>query len=852
MNGDTAVDSIPPITFGLINGMPIDGRIIDLEDDNDDSWDLGNSGEPIFQEMALPVDSNRNAIKEQHEIFEQRDISNKSSSEDNNDNFSNSIKININKNMMMADDDENNDTKTSEQDWGEWDVPFGQSQEIQNFVGTRRYQALLAQYRSSYVNAPTRADKVSITAAIFATIHEHGGRFLDKKNAAATAATSSSNHPCKTNNSDLSSIGATSSVTEEWVELAKEAALAKISQALRIPGSGSSTFGSSGENKSSVSDCDDVEEGIRPSANPLAVGFAGPPHDQEQASGNLTHQQQQLPAQDQRQATNEAPAAPTSATPSSSNKTQSHFADPLGIFKSIYSMALLLFCIVVVMALIFDKQTSLSEDTHPAFAFILIWLAFIWLALVEGGQASMVGLPPIDRELYKESHHISYRICEHGHRGDNLDRYLIGRQFMVLALVFVINLSGSPIEGADVLHLPEAVATIFLKSGLALILITGMVGQLNTQVNASHCMLDFLNNWGNWFTVKVAMAIEASGILHASYLIGIIVFKLAGKKIESNEEPRNRLQNILFWGRVVMSCGILIFAFFATIAALFQGKTTVWENVPKAVALILFVFFMAIVGMLEGMQIAFYAVAKLTDEERQASVWATRTCELLFRGEGHNLPGFMVGRQLFVVACFFVIARITSMDVDDGESNVLGVSTGVQEFFNTGLLAALVTTIVASIAWQLVASAFPLAFLSTPVTYILLRICLFLEATGICQSVWVLAAIHKQLAGFQRDEVYVGTAEERAAMQEESDKPTAPPPKSGKFMGSAFPATHYLLPYYTTEPMGLTPAERRRMINENIVTLTEQLDHAETAEDRQVYQAALMSEHSALRQLVWR
>merc|ERR1712127_1123268 len=108
------------------------------------------------------------------------------------------------------------------------------------------------------------------------------------------------------------------------------------------------------------------------------------------------------------------------------------------------------------------------------------------------------------------------------------------------------------------------------------------------------------------------------------------------------------------------------------------------------------------------------------------------------------------------------IARVTSVDVaDDGSENIFAFSNGWQELFNTGLLGAFITTIVASISWQLVASAFPFAFLASPITYILLRWCLFLEATGICQGAWVLAAIHKKIAGFQRDEVYIGTAEER-------------------------------------------------------------------------------------------
>lgn len=36
-----------------------------------------------------------------------------------------------------------------------------------------------------------------------------------------------------------------------------------------------------------------------------------------------------------------------------------------------------------------------------------------------------------------------------------------------------------------------------------------------------------------------------------------------------------------------------------------------------------------------------------------------------------------------------------------------------------------------------------------------------LEASGICSAAWLLALVHKQLFGYQLDEVYVGTAEDR-------------------------------------------------------------------------------------------
>jgi hypothetical protein len=117
----------------------------------------------------------------------------------------------------------------------------------------------------------------------------------------------------------------------------------------------------------------------------------------------------------------------------------------------------------------------------------------------------------------------------------------------------------------------------------------------------------------------------------------------------------------------------------------------------------------------------------------------------------------------------FFIARVTSLnvDVDAGEETLWGVSVAWQKFFNTGLLGAIITTIVASIAWQLVASAF------------LSPSCPTLLPTSSSASVsgsywyllwaWVLAWVNKTIAGYQRDEVYIGTAEERAAKDHADD-----------------------------------------------------------------------------------
>lgn len=132
---------------------------------------------------------------------------------------------------------------------------------------------------------------------------------------------------------------------------------------------------------------------------------------------------------------------------------------------------------------------------------------------------------------------------------------------------------------------------------------------------------------------------------------------------------------------------------------------------------------------------------------------AHKTCQLCFRDQ--NLQAFLIGRQICVTVCMFVVARITTINVVVGQGNIFGVSDGLQNFFNTGLLGALITTIVASLAWRVVASSFPIAFLSNPLVYLIIRLCLILEKSGVCSAAWVLARYHKPLVNYQPDEVHL-------------------------------------------------------------------------------------------------
>jgi Silicon transporter len=380
----------------------------------------------------------------------------------------------------------------------------------------------------------------------------------------------------------------------------------------------------------------------------------------------------------------------------------------------------------------------------------------VWLAMMEGGQGCLVGLQPIDKSLYADSHPRAFQTTQLAHKGDNMERFMIGRQFLVVLVIFAMNMMSATVEHASVLNLPDSVIGIFLDSGIAVILTTVIVGQLTSQVNAATCMLDFINNYFMTFTVYVSLAIEMSGLLHSVYLISVLFSKISGRPMQSNEKSRNNLQKVFFWVRVFFSLGVLVTAFIFTLSALFTGNTMVWGGIPDAISVAIFFILMCFAGILDGLQIALFAVVNFPESELVDHPLAHQSCQLVFRG--HNLGAFLIGRQICVTVCMFVVARITAIhvDLDDADASTLfGVSDSVQRFLNTGLLGAVITTIVASLAWRVIASSFPIAFLSNPFVYMIIRLCLLLEKSGICSASWTLARIQKKLLGFRPDEEYL-------------------------------------------------------------------------------------------------
>ena len=431
-------------------------------------------------------------------------------------------------------------------------------------------------------------------------------------------------------------------------------------------------------------------------------------------------------------------------------------------FKYIYSMILLGFCVTLVMACMFNESsTAIDYGIPPVGAFFLFWFLICWLAMMEGGQGCLVGLQAIEKNMYSDSHPRTFKNTAVAHEGDNMERFIIGRQFLAVLVIFLINLCGSAVANANPLNLPKEVNAVFLDNGVAMMITTIVLGQLTSQINAAVCMLDFVNNYFMLFTTYVSLGIEYSGLLHSVYLVQYGFAIITGNRVESNRPPRTVLQNIFFWLRVLMSSAILSFALAVTLQALVKEQSGMWEGVPASVSIVIFFVLLCVVGLMEGMQIAAFALINMSDEELQTHKVAYSNCKLMFSGQ--KLQSFLIGRQIFAASLMFIVARIATIAIPAGEENIFGLSDGFQSFFDTGLLGAVVLTIIGSLVWRIIASSYPLAFMSNPAIYVIIRVCLLLEAIGICSSSWVLARFHKSLVGYQPDEVYLDGAERHTA-----------------------------------------------------------------------------------------
>jgi len=441
-------------------------------------------------------------------------------------------------------------------------------------------------------------------------------------------------------------------------------------------------------------------------------------------------------------------------------------------FTYFYSMLLLIFSLVVIVYGIGKQWTNppwKPKDSHPAVDIIAFFAMLTWISLLEGAQISLVGLQNVDMEKYKKSHPRAYKCCKWIHQGANVEKFLVGRQFLLLFNGFLVSRVGS--GKYEDYHMgswnwnDETTDFFWLNSTLLMVVIIALA-QLPSQLLAADKMMGFLDlrfAACYWTVVWPCMIVEFIGLTHATYLLKDFLAWAVG--IDQNEgNPEKRMtKNFFYYLRCFISVAAVLFSAVFIGKGIAMGQTGAtqgngWKNLPGGVALAVSIFIVFIIACSEGVQVSALALAGTrTSDFRKQSPLAYRTTQLLYAGR--NMQAFLVGRQFFVAMTIVLLAKVTGYAGEDGilvnNKSDWGMGKGFNEgLLQTGFLGAIFVVNVGQLASQVLASVFPIAFINNHFINWILRIMLFVEFLGVVNACWPLTWFLDMVSGLPKDPIH--------------------------------------------------------------------------------------------------
>lgn len=431
-----------------------------------------------------------------------------------------------------------------------------------------------------------------------------------------------------------------------------------------------------------------------------------------------------------------------------------------------WSSALLIFALFVVfygMGKQWNNPPWDPSDSHPALDICLFIVMLTWISLLEGCQISIVGLQNVNVEAYKLTHPRAYAVCNLAHKGPNVERFLVGRQFLLLFNGFLVSrIGGGKQEDfyiGDWHWNVEATQFFWLNATLLMVVIV-VPGQLVTQLIAMDKMLGFLNlKFYAYYTVLMpCMFVESIGLTHSAYMLKDVLVKVTGVDPQKGDPSKKMDKNFLYYFRVLISVSAVIFSGTFIVKGLYMSQTNAtdgpgWRKLPGYGAVIVGIFFLFLMACAEGLQVSALALANThTAAFKKTSPLAYRTCNLLYAGR--NMNAFLVGRQFLTAMCMVLLGRVTSYTGSEGviSGDDWGMGKGFNEgLLQTGFLGAILVVNVAQLASQVMASIFPITFINNHFLYLLLQLMLLVETCGVVNACWPLAALVDNLLKIPKD-----------------------------------------------------------------------------------------------------
>lgn len=207
------------------------------------------------------------------------------------------------------------------------------------------------------------------------------------------------------------------------------------------------------------------------------------------------------------------------------------------------STALTLGCIILVCYGIGKGYAALPGP--PVALLVIFVLVLVLLGYLEGLQVAILALERVPAESFKESHPRAYhthKLVTAG-RGINVQRFLVGRQFFVVFVVFLCaQLTTYPTLPRE--FLPDWLFVVIIDTGLPGALIVLAFGQLMPQLIAATHPRRFLNLFGAREVVLLTLCFESLGVTHFSWLLARCVKWLFCLQDSSEVEEDNEENSI--------------------------------------------------------------------------------------------------------------------------------------------------------------------------------------------------------------------------------------------------------------------------------------------------------------------
>lgn len=171
-------------------------------------------------------------------------------------------------------------------------------------------------------------------------------------------------------------------------------------------------------------------------------------------------------------------------------------------------------------------------EGHPIIMYCLFFFSTTLLAYLEGLQICILALERVNRETFRHMKRAynNHKLATAKH-GLNVQRFLVGRQFFV---VFVVFLNAQVTTYTKMKHelasIPEFLFILIIETGFPGVLVVLAFGQLMPQLIASTHPITFMNLPGANFVIQLALCFEAIGVTHFSWVLTFITKWIFGLK----------------------------------------------------------------------------------------------------------------------------------------------------------------------------------------------------------------------------------------------------------------------------------------------------------------------------------